>query len=445
MSKKIVFAKLGLLTLASFAWQYDWMKLKSIRGMNDIYEDEARLWAFIEEKVKHVFHSHGYTEIRTPILENSNLFKRSVGDTSDIVEKEMYTFSDRNGDSLSLRPEGTASVVRAYIEHSLMQNMPIQKFYYIGPMFRHERPQKGRYRQFYQFGIELLGLAEPLADVEVLSIQQAIIDSLEIGDVALNISSLGCKVCRPTYQEELKAELNVVADQLCADCQRRKDKNPLRVFDCKVPTCNELTKDMAKMMDHLCDECSAHFAVVEKGLSALEIPYSINKSLVRGLDYYNRTAFEFVYNGDALGSQATISAGGRYDSLVELLGGSDTPAVGFAAGIERFALILEEKKQSLNAPVDLYCVIADAEGMPASLKIASELRKTGLRVELDLQMKKMKHQMKRANKLAAKYVLIIGSEEIKNDKAILKDMNKGEQQEIALKDLKQNLLHTLVN
>lgn len=416
------------------------MKLQSIRGMNDIAGSESFLWRYIESKVRKVFESFGYQEIRTPILEPTELFKRGVGDSTDIVEKEMYSFEDRNGESLSLRPEGTASVVRALNQHSLTQDSPVQKLYYIGPMFRHERPQKGRYRQFYQFGAELFGVKEAMADIEILNIQYSLLQALGVSDVSLNLSSLGCSVCRPPYRELLIEAMTEVEGDLCEDCVRRKEKNPLRVFDCKVEKCKKIAKHLPKMLNHLCEDCEEHFNQVRDGLVALKIPFEVNENLVRGLDYYNRTAFEFIYSGDLLGAQATVSAGGRYDSLVSDLGGRDCPAVGFAAGIERLAFLLEDLKSKLEPAVDLYFVLPDREGVTRALQISNQLRSRGVRVEVDLQLKKMKHQMKRANKLRSRYVLILGSEEIKNNLAILKNMSDGTQEEILLTRLEESLL-----
>mgnify|MGYP002841392701 CR=1 FL=1 len=421
------------------------MKLQSIRGMNDIFELEARLWGKIESISRKVFAAHGYTEIRTPIVENTQLFQRSVGESSDIVAKEMYSFSDRNGDSLSLRPEGTASVVRAYLQHSLMQDKAVQKFFYLGPMFRHERPQKGRYRQFYQLGVEVFGAAEALADVEVIQIQDALLKAFGIEERELHISSLGCSVCRPPYNAKLKQELDKISDKICEDCLRRKEKNPLRVFDCKNPNCQELYKGLPKMMDAICGDCQEHFADLKKGLDALGIRYKIDTSLVRGLDYYNRSAFEFVSTGEVLGAQATLSAGGRYDTLVENLGGKPTPAVGFAAGIERLALLMQEQKDSLQLRPDIYFVLPDDSAWEIALPLAAILREHGHYIETDLQKKKMKQQMKRANKLAARFVLILGESERESAKAILKNMEDGQQREISLDSLEQDLLNLLSN
>lgn len=416
------------------------MKLQSVRGMNDIIGDDAFLWRHIESKARKVFESFGYQEIRTPILEPTQLFHRGVGEATDIVEKEMYTFEDRNGESLSMRPEGTASVVRALIEHNYLRDNPVTKFYYLGPMFRHERPQKGRYRQFYQMGVELYGVEGPLADLEILNIQHNLMTSIGVQNVEMQISSLGDDTCRPPYRKLLTDSLRVRQSELCEDCIRRIDTNPLRVLDCKVEACKKVANDMPKMLDHLCAPCKEHFDAVCSGLIALNIPFQINKKIVRGIDYYTRTAFEFVAKAEEMGSQATVSAGGRYDKLVHQLGGPMTPAVGFASGIERLSLLLQGLKEQVKPTLDLYCVIPDPAGLSLTLQVADQLRQRNLRVEVDLQQKAMKNQMKRANKLNANYCLILGSQEIENKIAILKNMKDQTQDELPLEKLDEELL-----
>jgi histidyl-tRNA synthetase len=416
------------------------MKIQSVRGMNDIAGEDSFLWRYIESKARKIFETFGYQEIRTPLLENTALFARGVGEGTDIVEKEMYTFLDRNGDSLTLRPEGTASVVRASIEHNWFRDNPVQKFYYIGPMFRHERPQKGRYRQFFQLGAEQFGVEGFLGDVEVIQMQHQLLTSIGIENVELHLSSLGCDVCRPPYRDALIQKLESLKDELPVEHHDKIHKNPLRIFDSKDEACMKITAKLPKMVNSLCADCNAHFDGVRDALVAVKVPFKVNSNIVRGIDYYNRTVFEFIANDKAMGSQATVSAGGRYDGLVATLGGPQTPAVGFAAGIERLAMLLEDLKPKLQPVVDLYCVIPDKTGLNISLQIADALRKLHVRVEVDLQMKAMKNQLKRANKLNAKYALIIGEQEISHNFAILKNMQDQTQEEILLTRLEEDLL-----
>lgn len=416
------------------------MKIQSVRGMNDIAGEDSFLWRYIESRARKIFESFGYQEIRTPIIESTALFSRGVGEGTDIVEKEMYTFQDRNGDSLTLRPEGTASVVRASIEHNWFRENPVQKFYYIGPMFRHERPQKGRYRQFYQIGVEQLGVEGFLGDVEVIQMQHQLLSSIGIETAELHLSSLGCNDCRPPYREALIKKLESLKDELPVEYHEKMYKNPLRIFDSKDDACMKITSKLPKMVNSLCETCNEHFNGVRDALVALKIPFKVNSNIVRGIDYYNRTVFEFIANDKAMGSQATVSGGGRYDGLVEMLDGPKTPAIGFAMGIERLAMLLEDLKPKLQPIVDLYCVIPDKAGLNHSLQIADALRKRHVRVEVDLQMKAMKNQLKRANKLNAKYALIIGEQEISNNFAILKNMQDQTQEEILLTRLEEDLL-----
>lgn len=416
------------------------MKLQAIRGMNDISGEDSHLWHYIEDHARKVFESFGFQEVRTPILEQTELFKRGVGETTDVVEKEMYTFEDRGGDSLSLRPEGTASVVRAVNQYNWLRDNPVLKLYYIGPMFRRERPQKGRYRQFFQLGCELMGVEGPLADVEVINIQYNLLKSLGLNeDVELRLSSIGCDTCRPPYKKLLIESLSKHKEQLCEDCQRRMETNPLRVLDCKVESCKKIAKTMPAIVDHLCSECRPHFDKVRDGLVALKIPFVVDPSIVRGLDYYSRTAFEFVCVNEKLGAQGTVSGGGRYDKLIGQLGGKDSPAVGFAAGIERLTILLETMKEKLQPRVDLFFVTPDESGINQALQLSNLLRSRGLRCEVDLQAKSMKAQMKRANKLRAKFVLILGQSEIDNNLAVLKNMENSEQEEIMLTHIEEEL------
>lgn len=416
------------------------MKIQSIRGMNDIGESEIHLWHFVENKIRKLSEAYNFFEVRTPVLESTQLFKRSVGDTSDIVEKEMYTFTDRNGESLSLRPEGTASVARAVIEHNWAFETPGLKMYYLAPMFRHERPQKGRYRQFHQFGTELLGVEAPHADVEVIALAHALFQDLGIHGIELQISSVGCETCRPNYKKLLQDKLAPHKEKLCEDCQRRFDTNPMRVLDCKVKSCKEIAVELPGIVDHLCATCVTHFNGVRDGLIALQIPFRVNPKIVRGLDYYVRTAFEFINNDETLGAQSTVCGGGRYDRLIEQLGGKPTPAVGFGMGLERLTLLLETRKQELIPKVDLYCVVADEAARTRLQQVCFKLRSAGLRVEMDLQPKSMKSQLKRANKLQARYSLILGSQELEKQMALLKDMSQETQIEVPMDTIEKEIL-----
>ena len=307
--------------------------IQLIRGFKDILPTEATLWQQIERKAVDLFQTYGYGEIRVPIMEKTDLFSRSIGQDTDIVEKEMYTFADRKGDLLTLRPEATASVVRAYIQHKLYADDPMRKFYLIGPMFRRERPQKGRYRQFYQIDVEAFGIAAPYIDVQMIAMLHTLFTQLGVTDTQAHLNSLGCPDCRPSYRDALIALLDGVEDQLCEDCRRRKDRNPLRVLDCKVPGCREAVAQAPAISDYLCTACADHFTTVTRSLETLGVPFEIDKKLVRGLDYYTRTTFEIQTT--ALGAQSAVAGGGRYDGLVEALGGPSIPAIGFAIGFDR--------------------------------------------------------------------------------------------------------------
>lgn len=406
------------------------MKFQSVKGMNDVGDKEIHLWRHVEQKVRKLYEDFGFSAVITPELESTDLFQRGVGDTSDIVQKEMYTFTDRNGDSLTLRPEGTASVVRAVIQHNWMYENSTLKLYYFMPMFRHERPQKGRYRIHYQFGLEIFGVTGPEADVEVISVQSLLFKKLGLTDISLQINSIGCKVCRPPFRDLLLKELNKIKDKLCGDCHRRMDKNPWRVFDCKVEACRAAVKDMPTQLEHLCGECQTHFSGVQSGLKNLGVNFKVNPHIVRGLDYYCRTCFEFTT--DRIGAQGTVCGGGRYDYLFEEFGGKPTPGFGVGMGFERLLMLLEDKKEEAFRNPDLAVVYADEEGKPFCHQLAYKLREDGLYVDLDLEGRSVKSQFKRANKIRAKYVLTIGSREIAEKKGKLKNMADSKEKEISL-------------
>jgi histidyl-tRNA synthetase len=399
--------------------------------MKDTWPAEARKWQRIEAIAREVLGAFGFGEIKTPVLEKTELFARSIGEATDIVEKEMYTFSDRSGDSLTMRPEATAGLVRAFIESKTYAQPGPHKVFLIGSMFRHERPQKGRLRQFNQIDVEVLGDDGPQSDAELLVMLAHLLERLGLRNVKIKLNSLGCPACRPGYREELMSFLDARRGKLCEDCRRRLDANPLRVLDCKVEACQEAVQDAPAMAEHLCQECQDHFSTVKQLIGASQVDYELDKRLVRGLDYYTRTTFEAIA-GD-LGAQNAVAGGGRYDGLVEMLGGPSQGAIGFAFGLERLALLLPDEE---NAPApSLYVAAMGEEARAWAFTAASALRRKGVWVELTPQDKSLKAQLRRANKMSAAKVLIIGPDELQAGKAQLKDMAGGEQIEIALHDL----------
>ncbi len=404
------------------------MGISAIKGFNDLLPFESGLWQFIEQTARKVFSRYGFQEIRVPVVEKTELFCRSIGDTTDIVEKEMYTFADKGGNSLTLRPEGTAGVVRAFIEHKLYALDSLTKLCYMGPMFRHERPQKGRYRQFHQIGVEAIGSTDPMVDAQVLHLVSRLFQELGLTEPSLQINSLGCPVCRPTYRRALVNFLSGCQDALCADCRRRQATNPLRVLDCKVPGCILATQGAPTISDYLCPDCDTHFSGVQGYLNAADVPYSLNSRMVRGLDYYTRTTFELVTG--LLGAQSAVAAGGRYDGLVEQLGGPSVPGIGFALGVERVALLLGDR--SFEQVPDLFVAVMGDSARKTGFRIMSGLQDAGLRVEADAEAKSLKSQLRRADKLKARYSIVIGETEIETNKVTLKRMADGEQELVSL-------------
>ena len=409
------------------------MKLQSIRGVKDILPDEIWKWQRVESVAHEIFARYGFNEIRIPIFEDTRLFSRSIGETTDIVEKEMYTFEDRGGDSVTLRPEGTASVVRAYIEHKMYTAPSISKMFYIGPMFRYERPQAGRLRQFYQIGVEAMGSPSPSVDVEVMTMLLEFFNALGLNNSTLQINSLGNHNCRPKYRELLKLEIKGQIDLLCKNCVNRYERNPLRVLDCKVEQCQEVAKKLPKIIDHLDDQSTRHFAEVKNLLDIAKAPYTINTNLVRGLDYYNMTAFEVTSKN--LGSQNAICGGGRYDTLVEELSGPPTPCFGFALGLERLVSLIPFKEENRSLNPDIFLICLGEEAKIPGFQAAHELRLAGFKVERDYEMASMKSQMRKANKSNCQFTLILGKNEIESEKYILKNMNSSEQHEINSQNL----------
>jgi histidyl-tRNA synthetase len=401
------------------------------RGTNDILPGDVERWQFIEKTAREVCRRFNFAEIRTPVFEHTELFARGVGETTDIVEKEMYTFQDRGDRSLTLRPEGTASAVRAFVENKLYAQPQPTKLFYIGPMFRYERPQSGRYRQFHQFGVEVLGASDPSIDAEVIALAMTFFTELGIQDITLEINSVGSPESRTNYREKLRAHLLPVKEQLCKDCQSRYDRNPMRILDCKNETCKTLTAGAPEMLDHLTDIDRAHFRAVCEYLDSFGIRYTINPRMVRGLDYYTQTAFEFIENG------STLSGGGRYNGLVEQVGGPEMPGIGFAVGIERALIALENQKVELpiDKGIDVFFVALGEEAQTRTVKLLQEMRSAGIVADKDYLGKSMKAQMKAADRMNARQVVIIGEDELAQGVANLKDMETGEQITVPLTEL----------
>ncbi len=412
---------------------------KAPRGTFDILPQEYAYWKYVEEKATSLCQLYGYQPLSTPIFEDAQLFTRTAAKGTDIVDKEMYIFEDKSGQELALRAEGTPAVCRAYLEHGLFNLPQPVKLYYIGPVFRYERPQAGRYRQHHQFGFEALGEADPTLDAEVIEMARQFFYSLGLSRFSIQLNSIGCKLCRPGYLEVLRQHYAGYTDRLCPDCKVRLVKNPLRLLDCKQNSCQEIAKNAPKIPDYLCPECQLHFQRVQKYLGAMSIPFQLNPRLVRGLDYYTRTVFE-VEPRDK-GGQSTLGGGGRYDDLIEELGGKPTPAVGFAAGLER--IILNLKKQKLDIPPlpkpDAFIAYLEEEAKIEAMKIASELRKAGIAVIMATGDKSLRGQMRQANSLGIAYALILGEQEISQRNVMLRDMRNGEQKIIPLAELASTL------
>ncbi len=401
------------------------MTIKAPRGTEDVLPGEIEKWQRIEQTARELFLLYNYREIRTPLFEDTRLFERSIGESTDIVEKEMYTFLDKKGRSLTLRPEGTAPVVRAYLEHKLYAKGGVNKFFYIGSFFRYERPQAGRNRQFYQIGVEAIGSDSPALDAEVINLSLHFLSSLGLKTLHIALNSIGCSACQPLYREKLKQFLNEHIDKLCDDCRRRTESNPLRVLDCKKEGCVSILKNAPSTLDFLCPACKEHFESVKHYLKMLGLNYQIAPNLVRGLDYYTRTTFEVVHSG--LGAQNAVAAGGRFDGLVEEFGGESTPAVGFAAGVERIALAMDGEGVKVSDGKQTFTFIAllGKEYLEGGLLLLNELRRSGISAEMDYEGRSLKSQFRVADKLGVKFTIILGQEG-----ATLRDMVKGEQEEV---------------
>ncbi|MFW6030538.1 MAG: histidine--tRNA ligase [Halanaerobiales bacterium] len=411
------------------------MNINAPRGTNDIMPPISSKWQFILNKAKNIMKRYNYKEIKTPIFEYTPLFQRGIGEATDIVEKEMYTFEDKGGRSLTLRPEGTASVMRAFMEHKIYGKAQPTKYFYFGPMFRYERPQSGRYRQFYQFGVEVLGSNDPALDAEIISLGLNFLNELGLSDLEVKINSIGCSRCREEYIEVLKDYLNKHREKLCNDCKKRLKKNPLRVLDCKNNSCSMVVENAPKITDYLCDDCKAHFEGVKNYLNNIEIDYNIDSKLVRGLDYYTNTAFEIKYKG--LGAQDTVFAGGRYNGLAEEIGGRDVPGIGFAIGMERLLLTLEKEdiELDLNNDIDLYITTIGEKAKDRGFEFLNSLRKSGLKVEIDYMGRSVGSQMKAADRLNANFTIIIGGDELEKNVATVRNMKSGEEIDVKLDNL----------
>lgn len=410
------------------------MQFTTLKGFKDILPRETATWQRVERTARNVFKTFGFREIRPPLLERTDLFSRSIGQDTDIVSKEMYTIKDGKGKGLTLRPEATASVVRAYIEHGLFREYPVQKLFTIGPMFRRERPQKGRFRQFHQINAELFGDEGPRSDADLINLAMHLLERLGLSGFVLNINSLGCTACRTRFREELKEYLLQRLEPLCVDCRKRAEVNPLRVFDCKVEKCREVVSDAPSILDFICKECGNHFSRLQDCLDRLHIDFVVNHMLVRGLDYYTRTAFEI--QSEKLGAQNALAGGGRYDGLVKQLGGPDHSAIGFAAGMDRLVTLLDEESgvgNDDNPEIFLAGLGERAEKLVFGWM--NELRRSGIHAEMEYGSRGLKALMKKADRLGAKMTLIVGDEELTTGKGILRDMKTKVQQEIELDNL----------
>lgn len=413
--------------------------IKGIRGAPDILPEDSGKWQALERVARDVLDRYGYAEIRTPAFERTELFVRGIGEGTDIVEKEMYTFEDRGGESLTLRPEATASLMRAYLEHNLGAKSSLVKFYLIGPMFRHERPQSGRFRQFHQIDVEAVGSLGPAVDAEVVALLHHLLEAWGLQGILLHLNSIGDPVCRPAYRQAFVAYAQAHRASLCPDCHVRLEKNPLRILDCKVPACQQIAAGAPTISAYLCEPCREHFATVRSLLDGLKIIHTVNERLVRGLDYYTRTTFEFL--NPALGSQNAVAGGGRYDGLVEELGGPPTPAIGFAIGEERILTSLATQQAPPESPVytGAYVATAGPEAFPAAFELVQTIRKRGLRAAVDLEARSLKGQLRQANKDGYRYAVILGSDELTRGEATLKDMVSGDQRAIPLGEVVDRL------
>lgn len=407
---------------------------KKIKGTEDVLPKDSYRWQFVEDVMRKESASYGFKEIRTPVFEHTELFARGVGQTTDVVQKEMYTFDTKGGESVTLRPEGTAGAARAVLEHGLVNDsLPIKASYFVS-CYRYEKPQAGRLREFHQFGLECYGTQSPVADAELICAAQSIFDRLDIKQLRLEINSIGCPTCRAEYHKALKEYFYGYKDELCETCNSRLEKNPMRILDCKSPVCSKIAQGAPKITDYLCDECKEHFASVQKYLDAAGVEYTVNPTIVRGLDYYTKTVFEFVT--DFIGAQGTVCGGGRYDGLIEELGGKHLPSLGFAMGIERLLMLMDKQGIEIPKPstCDLYVAVMGESASLKSFEIIKAVRSCGLIAETDIVGRGLRAQMKYADKIGAKFSMVLGDNEIEQGKAVIKNMSSGEQTEIVLDD-----------
>ena len=409
------------------------------RGTKDILPEQIGNWLFVENKIRNICRNYGYEEIRTPIFEHTELFQRGIGEGTDVVDKEMYTFTDRGGRSITLRPENTASAVRAYLQNKLYASGNLVKLFYIGSMFRYDRPQAGRLREFHQFGVEALGEQNPAVDAEIILLAWDFLKSLGLDDLKLKINTVGCPKCRPVYRQKLQHYFSENIEELCDDCKHRLLKNPMRILDCKVDIGKEFVSDAPKIETCLCDECREHFSAVQKYLTAANVNFEIDSRLVRGLDYYTKTAFEIQYL--PLGAQSAVAGGGRYDGLIEEIGGSPTPGIGFAAGIERILIALEKQNllQAEKINPTAFIVAADENCETYAFNLLTELRRKNISVTMDFAKRSMKAQMKQAAKSGAKFALIIGEDEIKNSAVTIKNLATSAQENISIAEVAEKI------
>lgn len=416
----------------------------AIKGTLDTLPANSYKIQYIEAVMREIAENYGFHEMRTPVFEHTELFQRSVGETTDVVQKEMYTFEDKGGRSITLKPEGTAGAVRAFLEHGLFNEAMPQKIFYITPCYRYEKPQAGRLREFHQFGIECFGAATPAQDAEVILLANEIFNYLGINNLTIEINSIGCPECRKKFQQALKDYFNTHYDELCDTCKGRLEKNPMRILDCKSPVCSEIGKDAPKILDYLCEDCSEHFELVKKYLTANNIDFKVNPTIVRGLDYYTRTVFEFVSN--EIGAQGTVCGGGRYDGLIEEMGGKPTPACGFGLGLERLLLLMEAQKTEFPEvkKCDLFIGSMGENANITASVMATDLRNEGLSAQFDTVGRSVKAQMKYADKIGALYTLVLGDSELESRKAMLKNMQTGEQSEISLDDFTDNFQSLII-
>jgi histidyl-tRNA synthetase len=412
--------------------------ITAVKGFKDILPPETDKWRYIEATATDVFRTFGFREIRMPLLEKTELFRRGIGESTDIVEKEMYSFVDRGEESLTLRPEATASVIRAYLEHALAGAEPVTKLFTIGPMFRRERPQKGRYRQFHQIDVEILGPDDPHTDAELILMLMHFLSRLGLESLTLEINSLGCAECRPAFRDAVICFLRNGDVELCADCLRRIGTNPLRVFDCKVERCGEIIANAPRLTEFICPPCRDHFAKLQACLNLFKIPFAINTKMVRGLDYYTRTAFEVTT--EFLGAQNAVLGGGRYDHLVRDLGGPDISGIGFAIGLERMAALIPDREKDAEEGPFLFIAALGARAADKAFFLCNRLRMKGIRVEMDYAVRSLKSQMKRADKLKSSFALIIGEREIDDNRALLRNMRASKQEEVALDELENTIM-----